>query len=291
MSTPKSAIAFLVLLLMLPTGCAVTRLVAVQTLVPVLDETVESTYRDPDVETVREAIPGNLLLLRGLCESEPKNENLWSLTVQMYFSYALGFVEDNDPARAQLLYSEGLRLGRKGLMRHEWFRKAEAGVPLPDTLAMRKARSKEMPLLFWTVANWVSSIGGNASDPEAVVELPRAQTYLNKVLELDPTYFEGMPHVLAGAVLTIRPKMLGGDPEAGKRHFEAAFRISNRRMLLFQVFYARYYCRQVLDEACFDQTLREVLDAPPDLSRRYRLLNEVARLKARHLMEIRDGLF
>lgn len=260
-------------------------------MVPILDASVEATYRASDVQTVKEGVPGNLLLVRGLTESEPGNEDLRSLATQMYFSYTAAFVEDEDPARARTLYDEGYRLGREGLMRRDWFREAEEAVPLPDSAALRKMKKDDAPLLIWTIANWASWISLNVSDPEAVAQLPRLQAYLDRVLQVSPDYFEGLPHALAGSMNSIRPRMFGGDPEAGQRHFEEAFRISRGRMLLYRVFHARYYCRQMLDVECFDQSLREVLDAPDDLAPEYRLLNNVAREKARRLMEKRDELF
>jgi hypothetical protein len=62
-------------------------------------------------------------------------------------------------------------------------------------------------------------------------------------------------------------------------------------MLLFQVLYAQFYCRQILDEECFDSILSEVLAAPDDALPEYRLWNEVAKDKARYLLEMRDELF
>ncbi len=276
---------------LLLSGCGITRKIAVGSIQPILDRTVTLTYRDRDVETVREAIPSNLLLLRGLSDAEPENDVLNSLTAQMYYSYGVGFIEDRDPARALLLYEEGLRIGRRSLERRDWYVRAERGAPLPDSQAVARMRREDVPVVMWTLANWASWIALNTTNPEAVAQLPRLQVYLDRALALEPDYFFGLPHVLSGALLSFRPRLFGGDPEKGRAHFEEAFRISGRKMLLFQVYYARYYCRSVLDEQCFDQTLRGVLDAPEDLLPEYRLFNEVARLKAAHLLEIKDELF
>lgn len=273
------------------TGCGLTRSLAVKSFVPILEETVNEVYRDPDTAMVESGIPGNLLLLRGLCRSEPGNAEVQRLTAQSYFSYAMGFVEDRDPARASLIYNEGMRLGLEALRRRSWFRRAEEGTPLPDASGLRGMKRTDVPLVFWTVANWSSWIGQNLDRPEAVAQLPRVQAYLDRVLELQPDYFFGMPHVLLGSLLGFRPRMLGGDPEKGKEQFEEAFRISQGRMMVFQVLYAKYYCRQVLDQACFDQSLQEVLQTPADKFPDYRLWNEIAQRKARHLQQMRDELF
>jgi hypothetical protein len=276
---------------LLGSGCAVTRGLAVRSFLPVLRTSVEETYRDRDLATVREAIPANLILLRGMCESEPGNEELRRLTVQMYYSYAMGFVEDEDPSRANLLYEEGLRIGREGLMRENWFRRAESQQPLPGPENLACMDRDDVPLAFWTLANWSSWIALNESNPEAVSQFPRVQAYLDRILVLEPDFFFGMPHVMEGSLLSFLPRMFGGNPEEGRKQFEEGFRISGGKMLLYKVLYARYYCRQMLDEACFSQSLEEVLNAPPDLFPEYRLLNELARVKAKALLESKNDLF
>jgi len=258
-------------------GCGLTRRVALGAMVPVLEETIRTTWASGDLETVRLGVPGNLLVLRGLSASEPGNEAIRSLTVQTLYSYALGFVEDEDRARASLLYLEGRQTGVEGLRRHEWFRRADQSRPLPDSTGLAGASVDDVPLLFWTLASWAGWVSLNLTDPAAVADLPRIEAYLGRVLELDPGYFFGLPHVMAGTILTIRPRMMGGDPERGRAHFEEALRISEGRMLLFQMMCARYYCRQTLDEECFDRRLGEVLDAPPDLLPSYRLPHLVAK--------------
>jgi hypothetical protein len=271
-------------------GCGVTGKIAVGSMVPILHETVDATYRSRDVAMVREAIPSNLLLLRGICETAPDNEEIRGLTVQLFYSYGFGFLEDTEADRAREAYREGLRLGREGLRRHDWYRRTEEGM-VPDPAALHRVPKDGVPLLFWTLANWAGLVSLNLSDPAAVADLPRIEAYLGRILELDPGYFEGMPHVMEGTILTLRPRIAGGNPEEGFKHFAEALRISDRKLLLFQVLCARYYCRQVLDADCFDANLREVTEAPDDLNPEYQLLNQIAKEKANWLMERRDEFF
>lgn len=270
-------------------GCGATRKIAVGSMLPILQESVIATYRDHDLVTVEAGIPANLLLLRGLCETERGNDRLHALAGQLYFSYAYGFVEDLDPERAAGLYAEGLRLGRQGLAGKGWF--VTEG-PL-EALAprLREIGRDDVPLLFWTIANWSGWINLRLDDPAAVAQLGMVEAYLGRVLELEPDYFLGMPHVMLGAMQCFRPVMFGGKPEEGRAHIEEAQRISGNRMLLYHVFYAQYYCRQTLDADGFTQSLERVQNAPDDLLPEYRLFNEVAKRKAALLMEQKDDLF
>ncbi|MEZ4655808.1 MAG: TRAP transporter TatT component family protein [Candidatus Eisenbacteria bacterium] len=282
--------AFVLSVLVL-TGCAVTRRVAVDSVTPILESTLEATFRDPDLDTVREGVPANLLLLRGMAEEYPEREDLRVLVGQAYFSFSMGFVEDIEPDRATLLYKEGWRLGREYLLTVDWFQKAEAEKPLPEAETLEAISEDDVPVLFWTLANWMRWVSLNLDDPAAVAMIPRIELYLSRIIELRGDYYEGLPYAMLASIQGFRPQMLGGKPEESKRNFQEAFRISGNRMLLFQVLYAQFYCRQVLDEECFDSTLNEVLAAPDDLFPDFRLWNEVAKDKARYLLEIRDELF
>lgn len=272
-------------------GCALRDQIAVDALVPILDATMVAAYGDQDVQTVREGIAANLLLLRGVAEAHPENRRMHEVAAQTYFSFGMGFIEDADPQRAELLYAEGLRLGRRGLAGREWFARAESEQPLPSEATLQDIDEEDVPILFWTLANWIRWISLNLGEPEAVAELPRTEAYLQRVLELEPEFYFGMPYAMLGALQAFRPRMLGGDPEAGRINLEKAIEISGNRMLIFQVLYAQFYCRQMLDEECFTETLLGVIDAPIDLLPEYQLWNEVARRKAVNLLEMKDELF
>ncbi len=272
-------------------GCGVTRTVSTKAMLPILHGSLDEAYRDADLATVEDGIPANLILIRGMCASNRGHRELHQLAAQLYFSYALGFVEDEDPTRAGLLYGEGLRLGRQRLEREGWFREAEGTPGGPTSAQLAKMGRDDVPLVFWTLANWGGWINQNLAEPAAIAQTPRVEAYLARVLELEPDYFLGMPHVLAGSLKSFRPVMFGGDPEGGRKHFEEGMRISGNRMLLFPVLYAQYYCRSVLDRDGFVTSLQGALDAPSDLLPEYRLFNEVAKAKAARLLERTDEYF
>lgn len=272
-------------------GCGVTRRVAADTMVPLLESTMAATYRDRDLETVREGIAANLLLLRGFAEEYEDEETLRILAAQSYFAFALGFIEDFEPDRALLLYEEGWRLGREALEDRDWYRRAESEQPIPSPEALAAIPRDDVPLLFWTLANWMRWVSQNLDDPAAVAQLARLELYLDRVIELQPDYFHGLPLAMVAALQSFRPEMLGGKPDLSRSNFEEAFRVSGNRMLYFKVLYAEFYCRRIFDEECFVATLEEVMTAPDDLLPELQLWNEVAKDKAAYLLETRDEYF
>jgi hypothetical protein len=58
-----------------------------------------------------------------------------------------------------------------------------------------------------------------------------------------------------------------------------------------RVLYAQYYARQVFDQAFYEKLLNEVLEAPVENYPETRLMNEVARVKARTLLELTEEYF
>jgi hypothetical protein len=114
---------------------------------------------------------------------------------------------------------------------------------------------------------------------------------VEKVAALDDQLWWGMPRILLGAMHASRPVMLGGDPERARKEFERAFELSERNMLLAQVFFAKTYCVQTFDRDAFESALTEVLDAPPGRLPDAELLNRIARIHARALLERTDEIF
>lgn len=272
-------------------GCSIQR-IATGSMVPVMEASLAEAYASRDIETAREAIPGQLLLLRGLCRSAPDRVELWTGAVQLYASYAMTFVEEDDPARAVRLYGEGLDLGRRFLMRRDWFAAAWEAGPDPLAAALDEHRPEELsPLMMWTAACLAQHILAHLDDPAILADLPYAHVMADAAIAMTPEYFHGMPYVLKAIMLAKTPRMLGGDLEASEGLFEAAFDVTGGRFLYHKVLYARYYCVAALDETAFTRALDSVLAAPEDLFPQARLVNLIAKEQAGFLLEDREYFF
>ena len=278
-------------LLLLAGGCGMTQRLAVGSMVPVLENTAAAARERGDVATVGAGMPANLLLLDGLIRTDPKNTRLLSLGAYLYFGYALGYVESTDPKLASLYYATGRDYGLRALERHSDFRRGRQGNVEAFERGLKSLGKADVAALAWTGANWARGLSLNLDSPAAVAEMPRIEALLDRLLELDPTYEHGLPHALRGCYDALRPQLFGGNPERARREFEAAMQVSQRGMLLYLVFYAEFYCRQVLDEECFAATLDEVVSAPDTLLPDARLLNEIARQRAVQLRQRQSELF
>lgn len=276
--------------LLLGCGCGPASQMAVYSMIPILENTAAAARERNDLETVRAALPANLMLLDGLIRTSPQNADLLALGSYLYFGYALGFVEADHPGRASQYYALGRDYGLRALDRRSPFKKGRAGDLAAFQRGLKSLTKSDLPALAWAGANWGRWLSLNLDSAAAIAEMPRVEALLDRLLELDPSYESGLPHALRGAYDALRPEMFGGNPARAREHFEAAARISERKALLFLVFYAESYCRQVLDETCFTGLLDEVLSAG-DARADMRLMNEIGRERARRLKEHQADLF
>ncbi|MCK4411966.1 MAG: hypothetical protein KAY32_00345 [Candidatus Eisenbacteria sp.] len=272
-------------------GCSRQNL-AVHMTAPVIEAALIESFASRDRETVRQGIPGQLLLLRGLCRSDPGHLGVWTTTVQLYASHAMFFVEPEDPDWAVALYGEGKDLGLRFLMRKDWF--AEAWNAGPDSLRAEIERRRPVdlgPLMMWTAACLGQYVLYNQDRPRVMLDLPYVHVLLDASMVLSEKYFYGMPYVIKGILLALVPQGYGGNLEESDRYFQKAMAIAHRRFLLQQVLYARHCCAAALDEECFVTALEEVLAAPEDLLPEMRFVNVVAREQAREMLERREEFF
>lgn len=263
--------------------------------------------RNPDPMLIKYGAPSNLLLFESLAETFSDNADLMILIGQTYCSYAMGFVQDDDPDRAMLLFTRGRDFGLRSLLLTGPFRKAvreAAGrKPKDDADAIQLAaehlekgvaaiRDKDhVERVFWTGNCWGGWLNLAKKDPMALFDIPKVLALMTKSVELDEAYFYGGGRAFFGVYYAGLPSIAGGGVDKSQKEFDRAFEISNRRLLLPYVLYAEHFATLIKDEDLFDKTLQDVLDAPSDTVPEMTVANEIAKLKARTLLARRDEFF
>ena len=131
----------------------------------------------------------------------------------------------------------------------------------------------------------------NLDSVEAFADIPRLESLMLKVHDLNPAFHHAGPHWFLGAFYGGRSKMLGGSPEKSLLHFEKALGLTENKYLLVRLLFAKTYAVQKQNRKLFEAQLQAIVKAPPDLFPEQRLANEVARKKAAQLLEQIDELF
>lgn len=271
-------------------GCSLDKFVIRQT-ETLFDYGVISLYEESDLQIAKTALESNIKLLEGMIIGDPDNQDLRLLACQAFSGYALGFAEDTDPQRAKQLYLRGRDHGIYILHQNEIFTENEAKKLEVFQSALEQMDEDDIDALFWTAFAWAGWINLSLDDPQAFIDLPKVQAMMNRVMELDETYFMGAPDLFFGTVWGLKPRMLGGDPEKAKEYFEKNLEITKGKFLLTYIYYARYYAAKILDEDLYEKLLGKVENTPADVLPAYQLLNVIAKEKAKRLEAQKDELF
>lgn len=270
-------------------GCSTTKL-AVGAMVPIMENSKNAALRSNDIKTFYAATPGNIFLLEGLIETDPKRKDLRITAAMIYFNYAFT-VGDDDPAYASLLYLKGFRHGRTALLKNKDLAAVWDGSFVEFSAGMAALGPKDVPALAWTVGNWSQFVGLHLDSTAVLIDIPRVQALLERLVEIDGSFFNGLPHIMLGSLHAFRPPLMGGNPEASLEQFNRAMEVSGGDFLLARLFYAKFYCYRIQDGDEFEKTLVQLLDTPDREDYEFRLLNLIAKDKAAILLREKDDLF
>ncbi|MDO8461620.1 MAG: TRAP transporter TatT component family protein [Deltaproteobacteria bacterium] len=260
---------------------------------------------EEDVEVAATAALSSLKMLEVFARDNPSNKNYAVLLARSYGNYAFGFLEndilqykdrdrvkyDASLARAKLFYRRGRDYGLDILKRSGRFRNALSKDSATFEEMLKGYGRGDLDLLFWTGFCWGNLINLSKDDPSAITDLGRVQAMMARVFKLQETYFYASPHLFYGVYYASRPPMLGGSPQKAKDHFEDAVKFTQGKFLMAEALEAQFYAVQVQDKALFYELLQRVLDTPGDLLPQQRLANELAKRRARILLDRIDNYF
>lgn len=242
-----------------------------------------------DLATVESGAPAYLLMVDSLLYRDPESEPLLREAASIYTAYTDVFVKD--VARAQKLTDKALGYALKAVcvgraqacsLRRKDFKEFEKIVSA--------LKQKDVPSLYALGSAWSAWIQVRRQDWNAVADIVRVETIMQRVVVLDEFYQDGAAHLYLGVLSSLIPPALGGKPETGRRHLERALEISRNKNLMVKVMYARHYARLMFDRDLHDRLLNEVLAADPDVPG-YVLANTLAQKQALELLESADDYF
>lgn len=256
-----------------------------------MDPMALSIQRQTDLELVHDGTPALILMLTGFLDADPRNPRLLMTAIKAYASYSEAVAERGDLSRASRLSEKAREYSLALLEKYPDLRKG-VSQPLPAfTSALKTCEKRDVPSLFWAGYGWSTWIVRQNFSPAALVDLPRVEELMRRVVELDESYFHGAAHVFLGALYGSQPVLTGGNPEKSRAHFERALAIADRKSLMTQVMYAETYARLAFDRELFENLLTEVLALPVDTIPELSLSNQLAKVKAQRLLAHVDEYF
>jgi len=270
-------------LLLLLSACLPNKKLTVGATATLLQEVASASSKQSDLRILREGMPAYLMLMDGMIQAWPDNDQLLIAGAQSYSSFASLFVEDRDEAYAQVLYAKGKEYALRSLEIRGLKNPAER--PFDEFKeALRHLGEKDVSYLFWSATCWANWIRLNLDSMEALSELPKVELMMRRVLELDERFYYGGPHLFMGIWYASRPKMAGGDLKKAQEHFMKALDLGQGKFLMAYVYYAKYYARAIMDKELFISTLQKALETPAETSPDLILGNTVAKKEAKELL-------
>ena len=259
---------------------------------------------DNDPELIREAVPFALKLEESLLAESPDHRGLLLATTCGFTQYSYAFVqEDADEldakdvtaatamrVRARKLYLRARNYGLRGLeVSHRGFGEALQADPKK---AVRVARKRDVPLLYWTAAAWGAAISVSKDQPDIVADLPKVEALIDRALELDESFDYGAIHTFLINYEMARPGVKTEEAVTrAKQNFERAMQLSGGQLASPLVAYAEAVCVQKQQRAEFEKLLNQALAIDVDQKPDWRLANLVMQRRAKWLLSRTDELF
>jgi tetratricopeptide (TPR) repeat protein len=283
-------IALIVLIIASQSACVFSKKARVATAALLLEDVAKAAYKQSDLNVIRDGMPAYLMLMDGMIEAWPDNEQLLIAAAQAYSSFASVFGDDQDKEYSKQLLGKARDYALQSLIQRGF--KDPIKSTFDDfTTDVEASGKKDVPYVFWAATCWASWIMLNLDSMEAMAELPRVELMMHRCLELDEEFYYGGPHLFMGMWLSSRPAIAGGDLQKAQEHFLKALELGKGKFLMAYVYYAEYYARRALDKDLFVSILKKVLDTPADCAPESTLLNTVAKTKAQEMLNNADEYF
>ncbi len=270
----------------------------------ILQKALPAMEEEDDLAYANQASLVTLKTLEGLQRVNPEESTILLILSQSFAAYTFGFVENDileakgvNPAleqaatdRAKRFYGRGKKFGLQLLSKNKNFKESLN----KDFDSFKKSLSgfqkKDVPALFWAAFNWGSLTNFSKDSPEAIIDTPKIEALMKRVVELNDDYYYAGPHLFLGVFYSAKPKMLGGQPEEAKKEFELAIEKNKGKFLMTQVLYAQYYDVQMQNREHFRKILNDVVNTDVTLFPEQRLANELAKRRAQILLQ-KEKLF
>lgn len=254
------------------TSCSVNK-IAVNSSSDLLYKASSEVEAQPNYEMFKSGVAANLLLIEGLLSESPENLDLLATLTKGYAGFAFLVNEtdmhneewgelktENGKSQALLNYTRSFNFGLRYLkLKNITLNDLISRINEPSgiTRLLDKNLSidkKNLELILFTAQAFAALINLQKDNISMVAQLPAAKAMFDWVCFKDPKINYGTCDIFYGAFEAGRPKMLGGNPIAGKDIFLRAI-ADHPHNWLIRTSYMQYYLIPQNDKEGFDQQL------------------------------------
>ncbi len=285
-------------------GCSTQKLMVAE-MTGLMETGTAAVESDDDLDMLELALPANIKLMEALLASDPENERLLVLLARLYGSYAFLFLDPRieafppgaDSAAPSALKEKVVRCYGKGLdyalraLELDHPQAADRLNRVSDSATfVQSLQGRDVPALFWYGFNLGGLINHNRDSVGTIARGHLVEKTMRRVLELQPDFFHGGGHLVLMVFYASRSPMMGGNLVKARQHHGQLKALHGDRLLLTDLYYARYILVQEQNRRQFEQVLTDIATRP-DPDPRFRLFNRVAADRARTYLGMADRLF
>jgi hypothetical protein len=242
-----------------------------------------------DLATVKEGGPAYLIMVDAFVLDDPSNPRLLKSAAGLYATYSRFFVTDKE--RRLRLTGKARDYAQRAACEANGDLCGLGQVGVDDFNAkIASATISDLGNLYTLGTAWAGWIRGRSDSIKALAQIPRIETIMTRVVELDEGYLDGSAHLYLGALAMVLPPVLGGKPGVARTHFERGVELAGTRNLMARLLYAKKYARPMFDRELHDRLLTEVMSLPATVEG-YTLINTLAKEQAKELLESGDDYF
>lgn len=248
---------------------------------------------DEDPQLVGDALPFSLKLMESLLAESPNHAPLLVASARGFTQYAYGWVEpeDTDAARlrSKLLYLRARDYGLRALSTSiDHFQVRMAADPVA---ALKLARKRDVPALYWTAAAWGLAIASAKDDLDLLADLSTVEALISRAAELDPEFENGAIDTFLITFEASRSAVSKDAAASARMHLKQAIERSGGESAAPFVAAAEALAIPDQNRAEFDELLARALAIDPNIKPEWRLQNILAQRRARWLLAHHDDFF
>ncbi len=266
MKTLDTKILLLIFFLFISTSCSTFQKMGIGATADIFYRASAEMETESNFENFKMAVPPQLKMLEGLLSLKPEDQKLQITLIKGYAAYAFSvnetlylndYYQDNDESVHRLQgiynYSRALKHGQAWL--------EQEGVAYSD---LQKAANKKMKIaqllkkalgedpvalegIIFTAQALAGLINFQKNNMSLVSQLPIAKSMFDYACGINPRIGQGICQMFSGAYETGRPRMLGGNPEKGKKIFQELIKDQPHNWLA-RVAYMQFYLIPQADE-------------------------------------------
>ncbi len=303
--TVSSTALFVMAVLVLFPACSIKKLAMNQVANALTAESSSTVFSgDNDPELVGDALPFAIKLYESLMAANPAHPGLRLRTGSLYIMYANAFLQtpalmlpENEFAAQEFNYQRAKNLHLRGrdiildALENKYPGFKQKMQKKLYAQALRDTTKKDIPLLYWAGAGWLSAFAINPFDMDLGITLPAAAALMDRVYELEADYGGGAIHEFYILYYGSLPEYMGGSLQKARHYFEKAIAVSAGKSSTAYIALATTASvkEQKLDE--FRSLLAKALEIDPELDPENRLVNILNQRKANWLLEHAGDFF